>query len=299
MKLDELRDLTKKIRGFWKHSYIWCKTSLIYDFFSKQNLDSCVLGLSGGVDSAVTLGLLLRAREKYGLPKVVLPLLMPIRGLGTSGQDEATRLAKLQCEKFNLDYKLVDLSNVYQTNLKAAGRTDNAETAWANGQLASILRTPCSYFHAAILQEQGYRSIVVGTTNRDEGSYIGFYGKASDAMVDLQPIADIHKSEVYEIAPLLGVIPEIATRDARGDVWNNVSTVEMVGAPYWFLEMYTIILQHKLQGLVAKLDPEDCKSYEEYRSAIEDWHRKNQHKYNVGLPSHFIDCMDRRVPGGW
>jgi NAD+ synthase (glutamine-hydrolysing) len=48
-----------------------------------------------------------------------------------------------------------------------------------------VIRTPALYGAAALLQTHGYRSVVVGTTNRDEGSYLGFFGKASGGMVDL------------------------------------------------------------------------------------------------------------------
>src|SRR5690606_27646773 len=116
---------------------------------------------------------------------------------------------------------------------------------WDEGQLASIVRTPCLYYNAAILQSQGFKSIVVGTTNRDEGSYIGFFGKASDAMVDLQPIADIHKSEVYEVAKLLNIPQEIIDAKPRGDVYDGRCDEEMIGAPYWFLEMYLLMKQYK------------------------------------------------------
>jgi hypothetical protein len=57
-------------------------------------------------------------------------------------------------------------------------------TAWASGQLVSYLRTPMLYYQTALLTEQGFRSIACGTTNRDEGSYIGFFGKASDGSID-------------------------------------------------------------------------------------------------------------------
>jgi len=306
MKLEELRILTKKLRSFNPAKYIFQKAKLIDDFLYDQKLDSCVIGISGGIDSAVTLGLLKFVSDMdkgsgIGIKKI-LPLIMPIEGDGTSGQDEATRLAVKQCDALSLDYKIVNLSCAYQEYLRTS-KTDSAapnpRQSWANGQLASILRTPCSYYHAALLQIQGFKSIVVGTTNRDEGSYIGFYGKASDGMVDLQPIADIHKSEVYAIAKGLGVIPEIIERVPRGDVWDNKTDEEMIGSPYWFLEMYLLVQEFQLEALVCELEEDDLATYRNYESKIMSLHFANEHKYKVGQPSHFIDAMTRKVPGGW
>lgn len=306
MKLEELRILTKKLRSFDPARYIFQKAKLIDDFLYNQKLDSCVIGVSGGIDSAVTLGLLKFVSDMadgsgIGIKKI-LPLIMPIEGDGTSGQGEATKLAIKQCEALNLDHKIVNLSSAYQEYLTASQTNSvapNPRQSWANGQLASILRTPCSYYHAALLQIQGFKSIVVGTTNRDEGSYIGFYGKASDGMVDLQPIADIHKSEVYTIAKGLGVIPEIIQRAPRGDVWDNKTDEEMIGSPYWFLEMYLLVQEFQLEALVCELEESDLTTYRNYENQIMGLHFANKHKYEVGQPSHFIDAMTRKVPDGW
>jgi NAD+ synthetase len=301
MKLEDLRNLTTQLRSFNVISYILGKTELLNSFFYNQKLDSCVIGISGGVDSAVTLALLKRTSEI----KRILPLIMPIEGDGTSGQCEATRLAIKQCEALKLEYKVVNLTAAYEEYLLASHPANpgpeatNPRQSWANGQLASILRTPCSYYHAALLQIEGHKSIVVGTTNRDEGSYIGFYGKASDGMVDLQPIADIHKSEVYAIAKGLGVIPEIINRTPRGDVWNDWSDEEMIGAPYWFVQMYLLIKEFHLEPLIRQLEDPDDKTYQKYETAISQLHLANKHKYQVGQPSHFIDLLSRKVPGGW
>jgi len=296
MHLSELRNLTKSLRSFDAEYYLKAKIFKINEFFSSNNLDSCILGISGGVDSATVLGLLLKAQKEEGSPlKRVWPILIPIYGPGMTGQDIATEFGLEQCAAFNIEPKVVDLSEAQQVYIRSCP----SASAWADGQLACILRTPCFYYHAALLQAGGFKSIVVGTTDRDEGAYIGFYGKASDAMVDLQPIADAHKSEVQAVGKLVGVIPEILKRAPTGDVWNSVTSEEMIGAPFWFLEMYLLIKVHRLQNLVNTLPGDEQTEYWKYANAIEELHTKNAHKYKVGLPSHFIDCVSRGVPGGW
>lgn len=74
--LDELR----KLRNFNTDDYIEMKTKAINNFFTKNSLDSAVIGISGGVDSAVVLMLLLEAKKKPGSPlKQILPLIVPIQ----------------------------------------------------------------------------------------------------------------------------------------------------------------------------------------------------------------------------
>lgn len=321
---DTLREFLKvlrKKRNFNAVEYLEKKTIAINKFFTDNKLDAAVMGVSGGVDSAVVYALLNHAAKQPGSPiKKIVGLIMPILGSGTSNQIEAMNKAKDFCKHIishNIQKKhghepvamfhVCNLTRAYQEYIACSLFLDEP---WGNGQLASIVRTPNLYFAAAQLQQRGYRSIVVGTTNRDEGSYIGFFGKASDAMVDLQPIADIHKSEVYKIARLLDVTKEIINAAPAGDVHDGRNDEEMIGAPYWFLELYLLMKQENLalsigiefsdehlKKIVPKVFEDDM--FKKYSKAIEEIHNKNAHKYQVGSPSHFIDVMKRKIEGGW
>jgi len=327
--MQDLVTLMKAGRKFNADEYLDKKRATINEFFRKNGLDSAVVGLSGGVDSAVTLMLLLSASDLYGSPiKKIVAVIAPIRNHGTTGQDEATNRALRLVKKYNFvdtlesvycdlresaeklishTYRITyddrktgsfDLDDVWYTGMEKP-------SPWVTGQMDSVLRTPVFYMQAARLQEEGYKSLVVGTTNRDEGSYIGFYGKASDGMVDLQPIADIHKSEVYALARKLGVTEEIINEKPRGDVWDGRVDEQMIGAPYWFLEMYLNLRMHnviEIENLLTQLKekaPGDWEDYLKYSKAIEALAKINAHKYQVGSPAHFIDVMPRYVPGGW
>lgn len=316
--LAELVVAMKKTRAFDTDAYLSKKREAINKFFHNNRLNAAVVGLSGGVDSAVTLMLLLSASDMYGSPiKKVVAVIAPIHNDGVTGQDEATQKAKNLVKKFSF---VPQLEAVYCPLKNAAKEIiDNSYpltyvngeekvgfchlmNSWVTGQMDSVLRTPVFYMQAARLQDDGYKSLVVGTTNRDEGSYIGFFGKASDGMVDLQPIADIHKSEVYKLAVELGVTQEIIGDEPKGDVWDGRVDEEMIGAPYWFLEMY---LNFKMQSNItiedtlAGLNPGELERFKKYAFAIEKLHTINAHKYKVGSPAHFIDIMPRTVPGGW
>ncbi len=297
-----LIDLTKSLRQFDAEKYLSHKASLINQFFVNNNLNACVLGVSGGVDSAVCLRLLEKASQQDHSPiKKIVALIMPIYSEGTSEQDLATSRALELVQQAGCEYRIQDLTNAAEAYIKQANKHQDS-SAWAAGQLASIVRTPCLYFHAALLQQQGFASLVVGTTNRDEGAYLGFFGKASDAMVDLQPIADLHKSEVYQLADLLNVPESIMQSAPRGDVWDNKTDEEMIGAPYWFVELYLLMKEFNLLDdfiLNNYLCSADREMFCRYAAAVEKQHQKNAHKYQVGNPAHFIDLMPRKIPGGW
>lgn len=308
-KFQKLIDLVLKERDFQVDDYIAKKVIAINNFFAENKLDACVIGLSGGVDSAVVYKLLKLASEQENSPiKKIKPLAMPIESDGTTGQLEAEMMAKLLFKDDStefLSYNLTMACHAYIDEFEAWGEKPNA---WTKGQIASIVRTPMIYGQAAYLQQLGFNSIVVGTTNRDEGSYIGFFGKASDAMVDLQPIADIHKTEVYEVAKRLGVPNEIIERKPMGDVWDGALDEDTIGAPYWFIQMYLLLKEYEsvevtnlwIDAFVSLLlEPETSEFYYKCRENIEAIHEKNKHKYEVGLPSHFIDVKPRKIKNGW
>lgn len=304
--LEALEAYCKAHRAFDVDAYIDAKVKMLNLFFRTNGLDAAVLGLSGGVDSAVVYALLLEARKQMNSPlKNVLPLIVPIHGHGTTSQSLAEELAELVVETlapYGSPRKVVrvDLTPAYEAVVKTADSFlayGAKTTPFTDGQMASVLRTPVFYYYAAILQQEGYKSLVVGTTNRDEGSYLGFFGKASDGMVDLQPIADLHKSEVYAVARKLGVPVEIMRREPRGDVWDNKCDEEMIGAPYWFIETY---LQAKEYGVTIEIEAEaDIILHNVWSANIERKHAQNAHKYQVGSPAHFIDILPRQIAGGW
>jgi NAD+ synthetase len=300
--MKSLTDVLKSYRdrrSFDAQSYISAKVTAINRFMSDNGLDSLVLGVSGGVDSALVLFLLREASKSEGSPiRRVQPLSLPIyRVDGVTTQGRSASMAEMAVVSAGYDYVEVPLQDAYNSIVASSmGCVTNRK--WAEGQMASILRTPVLYYHAAILQASGYRSIVCGTTNRDEGSYIGFFGKASDAMVDLQPIADLHKSEVYSVARLLGVPEDIVNATPRGDVWDYQVDEEMIGAPYHILELYLLSKEYGNDQLTG-LSGSDRRYYDTCVENIERIHASNKHKYKVGNPAHFIDVVERKIPGGW
>lgn len=299
-QINTLIAYTKHLRNFNVNTALQLKIDAINKFYTDENLDTAIIGLSGGVDSALVYYLFLEAANRPGSPiKKVVGIFMPINTKGITGQDVAQdcvdQLIKNMPDKYKNDkqeYFNHDLTNVVDAYYNQL----HFSTEWVSGQLACIARTPVLYGMAAEYQIKGYKSIVVGTTNRDEGCYIGFYGKASDGMVDLQPIGDFHKSEVYQLAYLLNVPQEIMERKPMGDVWDSKVDEEMFGAPYHILEMWILVMENKLTTLVENLIV--IPAHFELKQWIENLksaHAKNLHKYKVGSPARYIDVMPRKL----
>lgn len=294
--IEGLKKYCKNLRNFCALSTIVSKTKAINKFFTDENLDCAVVGLSGGIDSSLVYYMLLHAASVPGSPiKRVQGLFLPIKTPGTTGQDTAkffyneliNSVISLYPEKFySQEINLTKAAQAYYDEI-------HPYSDWGKGQIDSIVRTPALYGYAAKLQELEYKSIVVGTTNRDEGAYIGFFGKASDGMVDLQPIADLHKSEVYTLSRILKVPQEIIDRVPEGNVWNAQIDEDMIGAPYWFLELYQILLEHKATYLISYI--QDCPEAVKWALNIESCHTKNLHKYKVGSPARYIDVLQRII----
>lgn len=281
------------------------KVELLEDYFQQCEINAAVVGMSGGVDSAVVSAILGHCPSL----KRVIAVAAPISSKGATNQDAAAARAIRQANAFKMEIWKLDLTPAqfcYEGIMRCSpSNAEGEKRVWADGQILSIARTPLFYGVAAHLQAEGFRALVAGTTNRSEGSYIGFYGKGSDGMNDIQPISDLWKSHVFAMAEYLGVIPEILNEKPRGDVWDSCCDEEMIGATYPQIEAY---LEAKCKFVWSDEVPDPGFGLSSYISktrnmpgaeAIEKLHQVNFHKYLVGSPAIHFDILPRHVPGGW
>ena len=292
-------------RGFDAGGCLARKVELINTYCRVNKLSGIVIGVSGGIDSAVVLGLVKVASQMSNSPisRIVAVSLPFFVDQGAADQDRALLRAKRVAEAFQVEFIASDLSAPFEAARRSVGDAVGiAGSPWADGQLVAYLRTPALYYLSALLTSTGTPTLVCGTTNRDEGSYLGFFGKASDGMVDLQVISDLHKSEVYKLGRLLKVPETTMSADPTGDVFDGKTHLEMIGAPYDFVELYTTMLclsEEERHEALKVLSPEGREQYEEWGYRVDEMHRYNHHKYAGGNPSVHLSMYDRAVPGGW
>jgi NAD+ synthase len=129
----------------------------------------------------------------------------------------------------NITHHHIDLSKVFN-EFKAELKNNNSEHGYANTQ--ARLRMTTLYQIAA-----SNNGIVVGTGNKVEDFGIGFYTKYGDGGVDISPIADCLKTEVWDMGKELGIIQEIIDADPTDGLWNDGRTDEQqVGLSYKEIE---------------------------------------------------------------
>lgn len=291
-------------RVFDAGRYIDRKAELLIRYLRESGLSAVVVAVSGGIDSAVVAGI--AARAQHLAPDVlrrVVAVLLPVTGTaGATGQAQATSRGVELCAQFGLEPTVIDLGEPHQHLCDRVESALNVQAQpWAQGQLVSYVRTPTLYYVTSLLSEAGTPAVLLGTTNRDEGAYLGYFGKASDGMVDVQVISDVHKSEVYALARELDVPASILKVAPTGDMYDARVDEEVFGAPYDFVEFF---LACKADAKLAAdfmwgWDEEDCAQFAELSGRLENMHQYNGHKYLGMSPAVHLDLWDASVPGGW
>ena len=195
----------------------------ILDYSNKNNFSSLVIGISGGIDSAVTSTL--SARTNLQTHVVTMPIL-DHQTLNNRGNNHVDWLKK---NFRNITHHHIDLSKVFGEFQDKLG-SNNSEHGYANSQ--ARLRMTTLYQIAA-----SNNGIVVGTGNKVEDFGIGFYTKYGDGGVDISPIADCLKTEVWDMGKELGINQEIIEADPTDGLWTDGRTDEQqVGLSYEEIE---------------------------------------------------------------
>jgi len=223
-RIDSYEDLTDRIVG-WLKDYYW-----------EHNIKAFVVGVSGGIDSAVVSTLC----AKTDLPTYALTMPLESKKDNTELSDAH---AKALTDKYdNVIHYNIDLSNSYSqlistigTDTRPEGFTHNRDlitNQLANANTKSRLRMVTLYHVAGSVG-----GIVVGTGNKVEDYGIGFFTKYGDGGVDIAPIADLYKTEVWELGEYLEVDQRICDAIPTDGLWDDDRKDEdQIGASYAELE---------------------------------------------------------------
>ena len=212
--------------------------------------DSLIVGVSGGIDSAVVSTISAMTGMK------VKALSMPIRQLKFQDDLSRAHLKWLKSNFSNVDEVIINLDEVFNSFEKSLGQFNN-EHAFANSKARLRMAT--------LYQVAGANNgIVVGTGNKVEDFGVGFYTKYGDGGVDISPIADCLKSQVWEMGKELKILEDIINAAPTDGLWSDGRTDErQLGMSYEDLEK-------------AMLNSKD-KNYEKYLKI----RKRNLHKMNL------------------
>lgn len=224
----------------------WLQKELVY-----RNADGFIVGVSGGIDSAVVTYLLAKAYQKK-----TLGLILPCKSNPQDLHDAEQVLSDCQ-----ISYRTIDLTHVHNTFFTALGDeffpvSSDRETKVIDGNARARLRMMTLY---AVAQSKNY--LVVGTDNAAEW-LMGYFTKFGDGGVDIAPLIHLTKHDVREMATLLGVNPLIIDKAPSAGLWQDQTDEGEMGTSY---DMITKYLLHQA---IPEKDKE----------VIIYWHNRSHHK---------------------
>ncbi len=240
------------------------KAQFIIDWLSSYSEKSksigFVVGISGGIDSALTSILCAETGKK------VILVNMPIRQTEAEYCRAQNHIHDLLNRYKNVSSNEIDLTGIFSSFEKLMPfNIEENMLAMANSR--SRLRMTTLY---AVAQASG--CLVAGTGNKVEDFGVGFFTKYGDGGVDLSPIADLYKTEVFEMAKKLGVIEEILSAKPTDGLWaDGRSDEDQIGATYPELEWAMEYIKSDSREELTERQKEVIKIYKRFNSA-------NQHK---------------------
>ncbi len=243
------------------------------DYAKNAKSNGFVIGISGGVDSAVTSTLC----AQTGMD--VLCVEMPIHQAPSHVSRAQEHIKQLK-ERFpNVKSAASDLTSVFETFKKVV--PEHQDTAKINLSLANTrarLRMSTLYYYAGI-----HGLLVAGTGNKVEDFGVGFYTKYGDGGVDLSPIADLLKSDVYALGEYLKVPNSILIASPTDGLFgDDRSDEDQLGASYDELEW--AMLQDEIGKTISEFEGREKEVFESYKRL----NTANQHKMNP-IPVCIID----------
>lgn len=186
---------------------------------SEANADGLVVGLSGGIDSTLAAYLACEAVGKEN----VFGIVMPSSTTPTEDKLHGTAIAQL----LGINYKEIAIDSILNEFLSV---TQIEDDKLAIGNLKARIRMSIIYFYA---NSKNY--LVCGTGNKSE-ILIGYFTKHGDGACDIEPIGDLYKTDVFELAKFLEVPQEIIDKPPRAGLWNNQTDEDEIGMTYELLD---------------------------------------------------------------
>lgn len=218
----------------------------IQDFIKNKTkgLNGTVIGLSGGIDSTVVAYLAVNALGKENVFGIIMPYNK------NEHTDDGIELAK----KLGINYEVIDIKPL----VEAFEKTGHFSEQFPKANIMARIRMCLLY---GLANEKKF--LVLGTSNKSE-VMTGYYTKYGDGGVDIEPIGDLFKTEVWELARFLGIDKKIIEKIPSADLWAGQKDEDELGVNYQILD---------------KILCGDCEGVgKEKLDKVNSWRTKTQHK---------------------
>jgi len=243
------------------------KITYIVDWLKDYSDKGFVIGVSGGVDSATTSKLCaLTGRRIIVVNMAVWPLkdYRKNKKQLTLATEHMAELVQEHADCESISLELTPLTHIFKLNMSEVGCSNDLAMANSTARFRML-----TLYHIA----QANDLLVCGTGNKVEDFGVGFYTKYGDGGVDISPIGDLMKSEVYELARELKVNQNIIDAAPTDGLWFDGRTDEdQLGITYDEAEWAMRVDEKKIDP--KSLDPISERKYNIYK----DWNTKNAHK---------------------
>jgi len=183
--------------------------------FEKQGFDKGLVGVSGGIDSTVSLMLAVKALGKDNVFAVEMPY-----------KNQNMDLAQMAIEQAGVRGENRLEINIGEVVDEMAGRLKASEDKVRLGNIMARVRMIISYDLA-----KKYKALVIGTANKSE-RLLGYYTRFGDEAADIEPVVHLYKTEVYELAKYLGIDKDILQAKPTGGLWPGQTDAEELGFSY-------------------------------------------------------------------
>ena len=242
------------------------------DYLNKSKMQGFVVGVSGGIDSAVTSTLCAKTGFK------LLCLEMPIKQESSQDSRASDHINWLKKNFKNVSSSRISLDKVFSSFTEIIPETKNHDAQFHSlANTRARLRMTSLYYFAAL---NNY--LVAGTGNKVEDFGVGFYTKYGDGGVDISPIADLNKTQVFSLAEHLKILDSIQKASPTDGLWEDNRTDEdQIGASYPELEW--AMEAHKNKLTKSNFTTRETEVFDIYLN----FNKKNQHKMNP-IPVCFI-----------
>ncbi len=235
----------------------------IKQYFKQAHVNKAVIGISGGIDSAVGLNLIIEALGKEN----VIPYFIDIE---SNKQDYID--AQSICKQANIELNYINLTKLFKVAKKTFKQTKQLSLA----NLKSRLRAVCLYDQAS-----NYNALVCGNSNLDE-LYVGYFTKYGDNACDISMLCSFVKCEIKELAKYYNVPNQIIEKAPSAGLYEGQTDEKELGISYSEVDGFLIGLS----------------SSNESKKIINNLHNKNKHKLNynyiVNKDNKRVSCLRKK-----